>query len=105
MARLTVPHGGLPVEVTRDAEWLTYTAELDVVPGTKGSLVEEFAGAELSRVTRERDLYRRLLDLGDQEDLDHFVESALKLVIEATGANQGYLELRDIDRDDNQFWS
>jgi Nif-specific regulatory protein len=44
-------------------------------------------------VRAERDLYRRLLDLGDHDDLGPFVEQALALVVEATGALRGYLSL------------
>lgn len=47
----------------------------------------------IDAVVRERDLYRRLLELGSQEELRPFVEDALGLLCEATGAHQGYLEL------------
>lgn len=47
-----------------------------------------------AQIALERDLYRRLLELGEQEDLGPFLEEALALVVEATGARQGYLELR-----------
>jgi Nif-specific regulatory protein len=48
-----------------------------------------------ARVRRERDLYRRLLDLGCQEELEPFLHEALALIVEATGALRGYLELHD----------
>ncbi len=41
----------------------------------------------------ERDLYKRLLDLGAHDDLGAFLEEALSLVVEATGAQRGYLSL------------
>lgn len=44
-------------------------------------------------VRAERDLYRRLLDLGDHEDLSAFLDEALALVVEATGALRAYLSL------------
>jgi Nif-specific regulatory protein len=44
-------------------------------------------------VRRERDLYRRLLDLGSQNEIEPFVAEALALVTEVAGAHQGYLEL------------
>ena len=50
---------------------------------------------DLARVTRERDLYRRLLELGQHEAPGPFVEDALALVVEVTGARQGYLEVQD----------
>jgi transcriptional regulator with GAF, ATPase, and Fis domain len=50
---------------------------------------------DLLRVTRERDLYRRLLELAEHEAPGPFVEDALALVVEVTGARQGYLEIQD----------
>ena len=44
-------------------------------------------------VRAERDLYRRLLDLGDHDDLTAFLDEALALVVEATGALRAYLSL------------
>ncbi len=41
----------------------------------------------------ERDLYRRLLDLGAHDDLGAFLEEALALVAEATGAQRGYVSI------------
>jgi DNA-binding NtrC family response regulator len=50
---------------------------------------------ELARLRGERDLYLGLLELGAQNDVEPFVRAALRLVVELTGARQGYLELRD----------
>jgi Nif-specific regulatory protein len=50
---------------------------------------------DVLRVTRERDLYRRLLELAEHEAPGPFVEDALALVVEVTGARQGYLEIQD----------
>jgi Nif-specific regulatory protein len=50
---------------------------------------------ESARVRTERDLYRRLLELGRRDELDPFLKEALALVVELTGARHGYLELRD----------
>lgn len=52
---------------------------------------------------RERDLYRRLLELGGQDDLGPFLEEALALVVDVTGARQGYLELRAAG-DEEPWW-
>jgi Nif-specific regulatory protein len=48
---------------------------------------------ELARARRERELYRRLLDLGRQEEPEPFLREALGLIVEVTDARQGYLEL------------
>jgi Nif-specific regulatory protein len=50
---------------------------------------------EVERLRQERDLYLRLLQLGAQEELEPFLEEALGLVVEVTGAERGYLEVRD----------
>ena len=50
--------------------------------------------SDASRVRAERDLYRRLLELTEREDVTPFLEDALGLVVEVTGAERGYLELQ-----------
>jgi Nif-specific regulatory protein len=69
--------------------------------------VELFGGAviedEVAQLRQERDLYRRLLGLGHQADLDPFLKEALALIVDVTGAAQGYLELRDSETD--SVWS
>src|SRR5947199_6285177 len=60
---------------------------------------------ELIRVRRERDLYRRLLDLGRREEPEPFLREALGLIVEVTGAGQGYLELHDDDHTGTTRWS
>jgi Nif-specific regulatory protein len=61
---------------------------------------------ELRRATRERDFYLRLLELGGQTEFEPFLENALALVVELTGAHQGYIELRDEkdDSPDSAWW-
>jgi Nif-specific regulatory protein len=51
--------------------------------------------ADLATVLRERDLYRKLLELGGKDEIEPFLEEALALAVEAAGARHGYLELRD----------
>jgi len=51
--------------------------------------------AELERLRRERDLFRRLLELGEQTEVEAFLEEALEIVVDVTGASIGYLELHD----------
>ena len=50
---------------------------------------------ELDQLRRERDLYLRLLELGALTEIEPFLGEALELVVELTGAQNGYLELRD----------
>lgn len=51
------------------------------------------AAEDVARLERERDLYLRLLDLGRAEDVRAYVSECLALLVSATGAQQGYLEL------------
>src|SRR5207244_12877607 len=60
---------------------------------------------ELARVRRERDLYRRLLDLGREDEPEPFLREALGLVVEVTAARQGYLELHDDDHTGTPRWA
>jgi Nif-specific regulatory protein len=61
---------------------------------------------ELERLRRERDLCLRLLNLGDETDKANFLHSALDLIVEATEAEQGYIELQDEDKNDAEStWS
>jgi Nif-specific regulatory protein len=62
-------------------------------------------GPELARVQRERDLYRRLLDLGRQRELEPLLRAALALIVEITQARQGYLELYDDEHVGRPRWS
>ena len=47
------------------------------------------------RVARERDLFERLLALGSRDVIGPFLEEALALLVEVTGAHQGYIEVLD----------
>lgn len=51
-------------------------------------------------IVRERDFYRRLLDLGGAAEVEPLLEQALALVVEVTRAEVAYLELHDDDPDD-----
>ncbi|MDJ0853416.1 MAG: sigma 54-interacting transcriptional regulator [Myxococcota bacterium] len=62
-------------------------------------------GEELDRVRLERDLYLRLLELANRTEVEPFLEEALALVVEISGAQQGYLELHRAGEDDEQGWS
>jgi Nif-specific regulatory protein len=62
--------------------------------------------SDLSRVARERDFYLRLLELGDANDPEPFLEQALSLIAGVTGARQAYIELHAEDQEsDKPAWS
>ena len=44
----------------------------------------------MEQLKLERDLYRRLLGLGNQTDLQPFLEEALSLIVSLTGAKDGF---------------
>src|SRR5438045_2539803 len=48
---------------------------------------------DLAMLRAERDLYRRLLDLGDHDALDALLDDALAVVVDVTAAQKGYLAL------------
>src|SRR5262249_47038881 len=62
----------------------------------RGTVVDS---ADLVRLTQERDFYLRLLSLGGHRELGLLLNEALALIVEVTGARQGYLELYP-DEDD-----
>ncbi len=47
------------------------------------------------RVRRERDLYRQLLELRRNDEIEPLLDEALALIVAVTGAGRGYLELQD----------
>lgn len=52
--------------------------------------------SDIPDVTRqERDLYRRLLELGGCDELEPFLREVLALVVHASQAHKGYLEFHD----------
>jgi Nif-specific regulatory protein len=57
-----------------------------------------------ARLRNERDLYRRLLDLGRTEAIEPFLREALTLIVELTAADHGYLELHDDETDRPGWW-
>ena len=56
------------------------------------------------RVRRERDLYRRLLEIGRQREIEPFLRDALTSIVEVVGAHQGYLELHDDGLGAPRWW-
>lgn len=57
-------------------------------------------------VALERDFYRKLLELGEQDEIEPFLEEALALIADIAGARRGYLELEgEPDQDgEPRFW-
>jgi len=51
--------------------------------------------ADIEKLRRERDCYLRLLDLGGVDDPEILIREALALIVTATAAQQGYIELYD----------
>lgn len=48
---------------------------------------------DIETLQRERDLYRRILDLGTSDDMEEFLRDVLRVVVDLTGAVRGYIEL------------
>jgi Nif-specific regulatory protein len=54
---------------------------------------------EVGTIQRERDLFRRVLDLGTANEIEPFLSDALALMAETAGARCGYIELYDEPRE------
>ncbi len=59
---------------------------------------------DVERVSAERDLFLGLLQLDARDDLQAFLEQALRLVLELADAEKGYLELHDETADQPRWW-
>jgi Nif-specific regulatory protein len=64
-------------------------------------MAEALPAADHSTLAIERELYRRLLNLGREKELLPLLREALALIVEVTGVSQGYLELYDDDDEPN----
>jgi Nif-specific regulatory protein len=60
-----------------------------------GSMSGEERLESPQEIETERDLYRRLLDLGMQHDVEPFLEDALQLLVQVAGARRGAIRLWD----------
>jgi DNA-binding NtrC family response regulator/serine/threonine protein kinase len=80
-------------------------AMLVTTPTPSGLSLSELA-SQLATTRQERDLYRRLLEIGATEDIETFLADALALIVSATGARCGYFEIRGDrpDADGPPFW-
>ena len=58
-------------------------------------MIENPTPEQIERLTKERALFLRLLELGSQDDLQLLLKDALQLIVELAGAAKGYLELVD----------
>ena len=52
---------------------------------------------ERRTLIRERDFYRRLLDLTSQDAIEPLLDDALALIVDVTGAITGYVDVYDDD--------
>ena len=69
-------------------------------------MADTLRGPKADRVRRERDLYLRLLELGARTELEPFLQDALSLIVDISGAQRGYIELRDdVHGGDEPGWS
>ena len=59
---------------------------------------------DLTQLQRDYALAFRLLELGQQRDLEPFLREALALVVEAVDARQGYLEVHDEETGGDGWW-
>ncbi len=59
----------------------------------------------MDRIRQGRDFYQKVLRLGSSEKIEALLEQALALVVELTGARQGYLEIVDPLGPDSACWS
>ena len=59
---------------------------------------------ELNRLKAERELYRRLLELGHQTEPEPFLRDALALIVELAEAKHGYLELYEEGDAEPRWW-
>jgi Nif-specific regulatory protein len=57
---------------------------------------------DVTRLRRERDLYLRILRLSAQSDLQPFLDDALALIVEVTGAARALLELYEPENGDGE---
>jgi Nif-specific regulatory protein len=61
--------------------------------------------AGIASLRGERDLYRKLLDLGVRTEIEPFLAEALSLIVEVTRARRGYIEVAEPQaRDEAPFW-
>jgi transcriptional regulator with GAF, ATPase, and Fis domain len=69
-------------------------------------MAKDNESAELATLAKERDFYRRLLALGGQEEIEPLLTQALQLIVEVTGAEVAYLELREAgdEAEAPRFW-
>jgi Nif-specific regulatory protein len=63
------------------------------------------ASDELQRLRWERDFFRHLLDLGMQTELGSLLDAALRLIVDLTSAERGYIEVADPALRDGARWS
>ena len=80
-------------------------ASLLPAPGRskEAGMTADDAKSSLARISAQHDLYLQLLELGQCDDIESFLEQAVRLVVRVTEARRGYLELYG-DSDDQPGW-
>jgi Nif-specific regulatory protein len=73
--------------------------------GTRCRYTARVEGDELSSVRRERDYYRSLLGLAAHDAPRPMLDRALRLLVDLTGAREGYIELYDDGDTHTITWS
>lgn len=58
----------------------------------------------LEQLRQERDLYLRLLRLGQRTGMDEMLAEALRLIVDVSTARQGYLELHEGENSTPRWW-
>lgn len=66
---------------------------------------QELEHGDLEGLKAEVALYRNLLGLAGEEELEPFLTRALALLVRAADARAGYLELRSPDATEPEFWT
>ena len=67
----------------------------EAYPGKGSTRLSPEEPIDVARITRERTLYLRLLQLGWHETVDPFLQEALALIADVVGARLAYLELSE----------
>lgn len=60
---------------------------------------------DVTCVAAERDLYRRILELGDEDDPESFLQQALALVADVARAERAYIEFFDDTDEESRWWA
>jgi Nif-specific regulatory protein len=77
--------------------YVSHSPDLSTLVGAAMSIGVKKGPSDFERITAERDLYLRLLQLGDEKYLGPLLKEALALIVELAETRQGYIEIHDED--------